>query len=323
MQFIVGKWISKPIYVAAELGIAAMLADGPMSIDALARMSRTNSPSLYRVMRALASIGIFSELEGKRFQHTPMSEWLKTGAMRSAALIFNADWNEKAWSHFLDSVRTGETAFEKAHGMPISDWLEKHPEAAEMLGDANAFKAATSHRAIVDAYDFSDIDTLIDVGGGYGALMAEILMANPLMKGTVAELPSVVPGAKEWIRARGIENRCDVAECDFFNFIPAGNDAYLMSHILHDWSDEQCRVILRNCHKAMKPNTKLLVIEMIVPPGNTPSIAKLLDLEMFVITGGSERTEVEFKALIESSGFTLSRIISTNESISVIEAVAS
>ena len=322
MQFIIGKWISKPIYVVAELGIADMLSDGPKSVETLARMSETHAPSLYRVMRALASVGIFSEIEEKQFQHTPMSEWLQTGMMRSAALMFNADWNEKAWSLFLDGVRTGKTPFEKAHGAPISDWLEKNPHAAEVLGEANAFKAATSHRAIVEAYDFSSIATLTDVGGGYGALMAEILMANPVLKGVVAELPSVVPRAKDMIRARGVENRCDVVECDFYNTIPAGSDAYLLSHILHDWADEPCRQILRNCRKAMKPGSTLLIIEMLVPDGNEPSVAKLLDLEMFVITGGLERTEAEFRELLASTGFRFSRIIPTNESICVIEAVA-
>jgi hypothetical protein len=192
-----------------------------------------------------------------------------------------------------------------------------------VLNEANAVKAANSHRAIVDVYDFSDVNTLTDVGGGHGALMAEILGANPLMKGIVADLPSVLQGAKRLIRTRGIEDRCEAVACDFFNEVPAGSDAYLMSHILHDWADEKCITILRNCHKAMKPESKLLVIEMVIPPGNEPSVAKLLDLEMLVITGGRERTKKEFRYLFESSGFELSRIIPTKESICVIEGIRS
>lgn len=321
MKFIVGKWISKPIYAAAEFGIADMLAQGPKSIEELAQMSKTHGPSLYRMMRALASVGIFSERQDKQFELTPMGECLKTGAMRSAALMFNSDWNEKAWSHFTESVRTGETAFEKAYGEPISEWLSKNHQAAEVLNKANAMKAAMSHRAIADAYDFSDIRTLTDVGGGYGVLMAEILRANPSMKGIVADIPPVVQEARKIIRERGIEDRCEAVECDFFKTIPGGSDAYLMSHILHDWTEQQCQVILQNCCKAMKPGSKLLVVEMIIPPGNEPSVAKLLDLEMFVITGGHERTEKEFKYLLESSGFKLSRIIPTKESIFVIEGL--
>ena len=321
MKFIVGRWISKPIYVAAELGIADMLVEGPKSIEELAQASQSHAPSLYRMMRALASVGIFYETENKRFELTPMAECLKKGAMRSVALLFNSDWSDRAWGYFMDSVKTGDTAFEKAHGMPVSDWLEKNPQAEEVFNEANAIKAVNSHRAIIDVYDFSGINTLTDVGGGIGALMAEILIANPLMNGVVADIPSVIRKARKIIRSRGIEDRCELVECDFFKTIPAGSDGYLMSHILHDWSAEQCKTILKNCHKAMKPESKLLIVEMIVPPGNQPSIAKLLDLEMLVTTGGCERTEKEFKILLETSGFKLSRTIATNESICVIEGI--
>lgn len=320
MLFIVGKWISKPIYVAAELGIADMLTNGPRSIAELAQDSQSHAPSLYRMMRALASVGIFFETEGKRFELTPMAECLKEGAMRSLALMFNSEYSDKAWGYFLDSIKTGDSAFEKAHGMPIIDWLEKNPQVAKVFNEANAYKAANSHRAIVDVYDFSGIDTLTDVGGGIGALMAEILIANPSMKGTVADIPSVIQEARKFIRSRGVANRCKTVECDFFKEIPAGSDGYLMSHILHDWSSDQCKIILKNCHNAMKPESKLLVIEMVVPPGNGFSIAKLLDLEMLV-NGGCERTEQEFKTLLESSGFKLSRIIATKESICIIEGI--
>jgi len=321
MKFIAGRWISKPIYVAAELRIADMLADGPKSIKELAQASQSHASSLYRMMRALASVGIFSETEDKRFELTPMAEYLKTGTMRSIALMFNSDWSDKAWGYFLDCVKTGDTAFEKAHGMPVSDWLEKNPLAADLFNEANAVKAANSHRAIVDVYDFSGINTLTDVGGGIGVLMVEILIANPLMKGVVADIPSVIQEARKIIKSQGLEDRCEAVECDFFKKIPSGSDAYLMSNILHDWSDEQCRIILTNCHRAMKTESRLLVVEMVIPPGNEPSVAKLLDLEMLVTTGGRERTEKEFKTLLESSGFKFSKTIATKESICIIEGL--
>ena len=321
MQFILGKWISKPIYVAVELGIADMVADGPKSIDELAHMSKAHGPSLYRVMRALASVGIFSETGDRSFALTPMAECLKEGALRSIALMFNADWHERAWENLLDSVRTGEVAFVKAHGMPIFDWFREHPCAADIYHEANAIKAMTSHRAIIDAYDFSGVNTLTDIGGGHGALMAEILGANPAMRGVVAELPSVVNKAEEFIRTRGLKARCEVVKCDFFKEIPPGADAYLMSHILHDWDDDTCQRILGNCRRAMKPGSPLLVVEAVIPPGNEFSVAKLLDLEVFVMGGGRERTEAEFRDLFQSSGFALSRVVPTQESISVIEGI--
>ena len=323
MKYIVGRWISKPIYVVAELGIADFLADGPKPIEELAQRSQTHAPSLYRILRALASVGIFSETENRHFELTPMAECLRTGAMRSIAMLFHSDWGDKAWGCVLETVKTGETAFEKAHSMPLSDWLKKHPYAAEVFNEANAVKAAHSHRAVVDAYDFSGIHTLTDVGGGLGALMAEILAAHPSIKGIVADVPPVVQETRKVIKARGIEERCEAVECDFFKNVPSGGDAYLMSHILHDWPDDQCLVILKNCHRAMKPQTKLLIVETVIPPRNEPSIGKLLDLEMLVITGGRERTEPEFKKLLESSGFKLSRILPTKESICVIEGIRS
>ncbi|MDY6857385.1 MAG: methyltransferase [Thermodesulfobacteriota bacterium] len=323
MEFIVGRWISKPIYVAAELGIADMLAEGSKSVEELAQASQSHAPSLYRMMRALASVGIFCEKESRRFELTPMAEYLKTGAMRSIALMFNSGWSDKAWGYFLDSVKNGGTAFEKAHGVPLVDWLEENPKAAEVFNEANAIKAAGSHSVIVDAYDFSGIDTLTDVGGGLGALMMVILTANASMKGIVADTFSVIQETKKIIKAQGMENRCQEVECDFFKNIPSGSDAYLMSNILHDWSDEQCRIILTNCKHAMKKESRLLVVEMIVPPGNESSITKLLDLEMLVMTGGRERTEAEFKYLFEGSGFKISRIIPTKDNICIIESIVS
>lgn len=321
MMFIVGKWISKPIYAAAELGIADMLTEGPKTITELAQASHTHAPSLYRMMRALSCVGIFAEISDQRFELTPIAEYLKTGVMRSIALMFNSDWNDRAWGYFLDSIKTGDTAFETAHGMPVADWLEKNPRAAAVFNEANAIKAAGSHHIITDSNVFSGIDSLTDIGGGLGALMAKILEANPAMQGIVADLPSVIEKAREFIRDRGMEDRCQAVECDFFENIPPGSDAYLLSNILHDWSDERCRRILANCHMAMQARAKLLIIEMVVPPGNEPSMAKLLDLEMFVITGGRERTAVEFKDLLESSGFKLSRIIPTEENICIIEGI--
>jgi ubiquinone/menaquinone biosynthesis C-methylase UbiE len=321
MKFILGKWISKPIYVVAKLRIADILSDGPKSIEELAQMINVNASSLYRVMRALACLGIFSETNDGRFELTPMAECLKSDALRPISLMMHSDWHDRAWDNLLESVKTGEKAFDKVHGMPIFDWFRENPQAAQIYNEANAIKAITSHRAIIGAYDFSGISSLTDIGGGNGSLIVEILKANSSLRGVVADLPSVVMTAKDFIHNQGFESRCKVIECDIFDKIPAGSDAYLMSHILHDWDDEECLTILRNFYKAMKPGTRLLVVEALIPAGNEFSIAKLLDIEVFVMGGGRERTENEFRDLFESTGLKLSKIVSTDESVSIIEGI--
>lgn len=321
MKMIVSKWISKPIYVAAELGIADELSQGGKRIEDLARVTNTHAPTLYRIMRALVSVGIFHESRDRYFELTPLAECLKTGAMRSFAQLFNARWNDRAWEYLLDSVRTGTSAFETAYGEPLFQWLEKNPDAARLHNEANAVKSAQSHRAVADVYNFSNIRHLTDVGGGRGALMAEILAANPRMKGVVADLPGVVREAGKMIQDRGLSDRCTVAACDFFNRIPGGSDGYLLSNILHDWPDDVCITILENCRKAMSPHAMLLVVEMVVPRDNAPSVVKLLDLEMLVMTGGMERNLSEFKHLFEVAGFRLARCIPVQDELCLIEGV--
>ena len=319
MKFILGKWISKPIHVAAKLGIADILSDGPKSIEELAIITNTHETSLYRVMRALSCMGIFAETRDRRFELTPLAECLKSGALRPVSLMMHSTWHDKIWDHLLESVKTGEKAFDKIHGMPAFEWFEENPQAAQIYNEANAIKAITSHRAIIEAYDFTGIDSLTDIGGGNGALMSEILKSNLSLRGIVADRPSVVASAKEFIRGQGLEARCKAVTCDIFDEIPSGSDAYVMSHILHDWDDDEALTILRNCYRAVKPGDRLLVVETIIPPGNEFSIAKLLDLEVFVMGGGRERTEDEFRKLFETAGFALSRIVPTAESISIIE----
>ena len=321
MQFITGKWLSKPLYIAAELGIADLLSNGPKSIDELARKSATHSPFLYRIMRALASVGIFTESSDGTFDLTPIATLLQSGFMRSVVIMFNAQWNDSAYTCLLECMRSGRNPFETAHRQPVMKWLEQNQEAAKIFNEANSFKAATSHGAIIEAYDFNGIELLADIGGGTGALMIEVLKAHPQMSGLIADVPSVVKEAEEKIKEKNLEGRCKVASCDFFTSIPSGYDAYLLSNILHDWPDTQCRIILDNFYKRMKPGTKLLIVEMIVPPGNEFSVAKLLDIEMLVITGGLERTADEFKSLLNASGFNNIKIVPAKKNISVIEVL--
>ncbi|NNG02024.1 MAG: methyltransferase [Desulfobacteraceae bacterium] len=319
MKFIASKWIGKPIYAAAELGIADLLADGPLSINTLAETTRTHAPSLFRLMRALAGVGIFAQGEDGRFALTPTAECLKTGKLRSAAILFNAEWSDRAWARLLDNLKTGEAAFEIAYGQPLTEWLARNPDAAAVFDDANAVRAVQSHRVIVKAIDFSIHNHVVDIGGGTGALMTEILKANPHLTGMVADVAPVVEKAAMLIRQKELTARCEAVVCDFFKAVPANADAYILSNILHDWPDDQCRTILTNCRDTMARNSTLYVIEMIVPSGNTPSIAKLLDLEMLVMTGGRERTQEEFRDLLSDAGLMISVFHHTPDTISIIE----
>ena len=321
MQFILSKWISKPIYVAAKLGIPDILGEENKSIKDLAELTDTSAATLYRMMRALASVGIFSELENHNFKNTPLSECLMKDRLKSAVLMFQSSWHDSIWENLQYSIQTGKPAFEKVFGESAFEWFGKNPEEATIFHEANSFKAASSHRVITEVYDFSGIKILADVGGGVGSLMIEILNVNPHMKGVVAELPQVVPQLNKIIKKNKLERRMSAVECDFFKKIPRSSDTYLLSHILHDWPDEKCITILKNCRKAIPAYGKLLIVEGIIPPGNEFSISKLLDLEVLLMGGGCERTEDEFRSLFNKSGFSLSQVIRTEESISIIEGV--
>lgn len=320
MKFIMEKWISKPIYAVSKLGIADILKNGPKTIEDIASMSNTHCPTLYRIMRALASVGIFTEVEYKKFALAPMAEMLQTGKSGSVySLMFHSDWNDKAWTKLIECIRTGKTAFDIAQGMPLFKWLEKKPKAAELLHEANNIKTRNSHAIINDFYNFSSVEKIIDIGGGKGSLLLEILKKNPHINGIIAELPSVIPETDKEIKRNGLQNRCRTKSCDFFKNIPSGGDVYILSNILHDWPNKKCQIILKKCYEAMTDDSKLLIIEMIVPEGNKPSISKLLDLEMLVITGGAERTKKEFIQLFDLSGFKISRMIPMKGEVSIIE----
>jgi len=323
MRMILAKWISKPIYAAAELGLADLLAAGPMSVEQLARATQTQSDPLYRLLRALASVGIFAEGDDRRFRLTPMASLLQDGSLRSTVLSFNSEWNDRAWMHLLEGVRRGCTPFEEAFGMSFFEWLQGNPREANLLQQANAIRASQYRRALCEAYDFSRFSTLTDLGGGHGALLQEILLANPTLRGTLADLASVLPEAGKTLAAAGLGERCSTVECDFFRSVPSGSDAYLLANVLHDWPDERAGLILENCHQAMVPGSTLLIVEMVVPPGNEPSAAKLLDLEMLVITGGRERREEEFRALLSAAGLSLDRLLPIGQGLFILEAVLS
>jgi len=321
MQLITAKWISKPIYVVVKLGIPDILTNGPLSITEIAERCNAHAPFLLQIMKALASIKIFREKENQVFELTEMAECLKKDSMRDIVLMLLSDWHDAAWNCLLESIQTGKVAFNLAHGEPAFDWLNKNPEIAEIVCKANTIKAAGSFVPLVNVYDFSNVRNVIDIGGGYGVLMTSILKANPHLSGCILDLPFVLRNTEVFIKDENLEQRCKLQDCDFFKEIPKGYDMYLMSNIIHDWDDEKCKIILKNCFNAMGPDTKLLIIEMIIPTGNNFSIVRLLDLEVLVMGGGKERTEIEYRNLIKSAGFYINNIIPVNNDVSIIECI--
>ena len=322
LQLISGFWISRAIYIAAKLGIADLLRDGPRTAAELAAATGAHASSLYRVLRALASVGVFTEDEKRGFALTPLSETLRTdapGSLRAFATVELGEEHYPAWGELLHSVKTGKIAFDRAFGMPVWEFFEQNPENAKTFNDAMTGMTLAVNGAVLSGYDFSPIGKIVDVGGGHGSLIASILKANPQMKGVLFDAPSVAEGARSRIEVAGIADRCEVVPGDFFQSLPGGGDAYILKWIIHDWDDDRSITILRNCHSAMTEAGKLLLVEAVVPRGSEPHFSKFIDLNMLVMTGGRERTENEYRMLLEASGFKLTRTIPTESPMSVIE----
>ena len=315
-----GYWSSQVLYVIAKLGLADLLKQGPKTAEELASATHTHPRSLYRLLSSSVSLGLFAEDEQKRFSLTPLSDWLQSdvpGSQRATAVIVG-DLLYRAWGELLYSVQSGSVAFEKVHGMAFFDYLSKNPEQASVFDEAVGMHAwATT--AILEAYDFSGIQVLADIGGGNGSAIKAILKKYPGMRGILFDMPVVAERAKGNIQAAGLANRCQVIGGSFFESVPSGAHAYIMRHVIHDWDDEKSARILKNVHGAMGKDGKLLLAEYVMPPGNTPSMARGSDLVMLVISGGKERTEEDFRALYERAGFCLTKIVPTKAGICVIE----
>jgi hypothetical protein len=318
-RMLTGYWVSQALYVAAKLGLADQLADGPRSADELAAHTQTHAGALYRLLRALASVGVFAEDEAGRFGLTPAAECLRDrpGSQRALAIMCGEE-HYRAYGELLYSVQTGKTAFDKVYGMPVFDFLSKHPEQAQIFDAAMVGVHGRETAAVLDAYDLADVRVLADIGGGNGSLLTGVLQRYPHMRGILYDLPGVAERAKANLQAAGLAERCTVLSGSFFESVPPGADAYLMRHIIHDWDDARCGTILGNIQRIIGSG-RLLVVEGVVPPGNDPCFSKLLDLTMLVIPGGKERTEPEYRALFEQNGFQLTRVVPTKADVSVIE----
>lgn len=303
MQFIIGKWISKPIGVVARLGIADLLVDSPKDIATLAAATKTDPASLYRVMRALASVGIFREKATRKFALTPLGQCLTNENLRYQAMMFQSDWHDRAWSGLDHTVKTGEPAFDSVFGQSAFEWLADHPDEAEVHGNAMAANIHSRTEALLKIFDFSPYTVVVDVGGGHGALLTAIVSGYPHMHGVIADLPHVASGAASRLTEEGLLNRCHFEGCNFLESVPEGGDLYILSNVLHDWSDTDCLKILSTIQNSWNSGATILIIEFLLPGKNVFSPAKLLDIEMMVMSqGGRERTEEEFCDLLSQSG---------------------
>jgi hypothetical protein len=326
VQMAVGKWVCQALKVAAELAVADVLGDSSAAVEVLALRTGANADALYRLLRALAALGVFEELPGRRFRNNALSTALRSDVPGSARPMVRwlgeeAAWH--AWGAFEHSVRTGAAAFDHVLGASVFDYFGQHPATAAIFDEAMTSFALEAGAAVARAYDFSGVETLVDVGGGQGALLAAVADRFPGLRCVLLDRPEVIAGARKVLAATPHAGRIELRPGDFLLEVPAGADAYLLMHILHDWDDERCVRILANCREAMADGGTILAVEQVVEDGPRAAVAKLLDLEMLAMTpGGRERTGPEFAALFERAGLRLASIRPTEAGVCVIEAVA-
>lgn len=316
---------SQAITVAAKLRIADHLCDGPRTTAELAGLTGSHEPSLYRLMRGLASAGIFRREPDGSFSNTELGDMLRTDhpeSLRSAAHMICDRWQWASHQNMLHSVTTGGIAFDHTFGMPIFPYFAEHPEDAAVFDEAMTSFSITTALAVVAAYDFSGAGTIADIGGGHGLLLSKVLHSVPGAKGVLFDQPQVVAAAGAVLEKEGTAERVEKVGGDFFKEIPVAADIYLMKYIIHDWNDEQSETILRNLAAAAAPGARLLLVETVVEEDdNQPSLSKLMDLNMLVMTGGRERTAAEYAELFERTGFRLERVIPTTTPMQIVEAV--
>src|SRR5215471_4565598 len=324
-QMVIGKWISQAVGTVVEIGVPDQLAKGARRCRDIAREVGVSEDGLYRLLRALASVGLFAEGADRRFRLTGMGQLLRSDHPESLAgyARFTAhDITWRPWGLLGYSVKTGMPAFDNVFNASVFEHFSRNPEVASVFDDAMTSISAMEARAASDAYDFKGVETLMDVAGGHGLLLATVLRRHKRMRGILFDLPHVASGAAATFERAGITGRVRIETGDFFRELPSGADAIIMKHILHDWDDDSARRILQACHRALGPRGKVLIVDPVVPPGNAPHYGKLLDLEMLVLTPrGRERTKVEFARLLQGAGFRLSRVIATESPLSIVEAV--
>jgi hypothetical protein len=324
-QLIQGFQVTQCLYVAAKIGIADLLKDGPHSLEDLAQATGTHAPSLYRVLRLLTAVDLLTEGEAHSFALTPLGTYLQTGvpgSMRHLVLFYGEQANWHVWGALLHSVETGEPAYQQVLGFTNREYRAHHPEALALFHQYMTEWAARLAPTVAAAYDFSATSTLVDVGGGQGQILASILQAHPSLRGVLFDLPQVVAGAPPLLEAAGVAERCEVVGGDAFTAVPAGYETYLLSRVILPYDDERALTILTRCQQAMQPQGKVLLVEPVILTGEPPELLGLeMDVHMLVTTGGKERTEAEYRALLGAAGFELTRLVPVLRPFSLLEAV--
>lgn len=324
LQMMSGFWVSRGLWVAAKLGIADLLQDGEKSVEELAAATETHPNSLFRVLRMLATVGVFEQKGEDRFAQTPLSETLVSDSpfsLKAGVIAEMGEVHYDSWGNIMHSVKTGEIAFDHKFGMNVWQYFETDPEKAQNFNKYMVSSSAAVSQPIVEAYDFNASQKIIDVGGGLGSMISAILQANPNLSGVLFDAPSVIEKAKDYLAQTGVADRCETIGGDFFEAVPTGGDLYYMRWIIHDWDDDLSITILKNIRQVIPENGKLLLLEAVVPDDNNPHFSKFMDLIMLTMTGGCERTAQQYETLLEKGGFRVTKVIPTNSFMSIVEAV--
>jgi hypothetical protein len=322
-QLLAGFQLSQAISVAATLGIPDLLKDGTQTSDELASATESHPDALYRLLRALAAAGVLHEEEGRRFTLSELGQPLRSDAPDSLhgwAVFVGRPYYREAWSHLLHSIRTGENAFRHVHGVDVWTYRAEHPQESAIFDRAMEALTRNVVASVLEAYDFARFGTVVDVGGGNGALLAALLEAHPAMRGIVFDQPHVVAAAETVLAGRGVADRCEIVGGSFFESVPGGGDAYLLKAIVHDWEDDEAIAILKVVRRGASPGAAVLVLESELGPRNEALLAKLSDLNMLAVPRGRERSEHEYAALFEAAGLEYVGTTPTADRIAVYEA---
>ncbi len=327
LERIAAYWQSQLVFMAAKLGIADALVSGPLTVEEIASRVGAHAPTLKRVLRALASLGIFASDPHGRYHLTRLAQTLRSDhpeSLRDFALMLVDDYNWSAWGALEHAVRTGGSAFEHVHGAPAFTWMRRHPEKEKMFSASMASISVMENGAVARSYAFGKLQTVVDVGGAHGHLLVAILRSYVRVRGILFDQPAVVAEAARagYVTASDVTARCRTQAGDFFASVPVGADAYVLKYIIHDWDDDRSIRILENCRKAMSADGRVLVVDHVVAPGNRFDWGKLMDINMMVMLGSKERTKDEFRQLFMRAGLRLKRVIRTGSSLSILEGVA-
>jgi hypothetical protein len=323
-RLVSGFHVSQAIHAAVELGIPDLLADDERTSDELAHASGSDPGNLYRLLRALASLGVLHEADGRRFSLTPLGQPLRgdvPSSLRGWVRLIGRDYVWRSWGNLAHAVRHGENAFQALYGTGLFEWRAEHPEESVIFDEAMRSLTSLSNEALLAAYDFGRFGTIVDVGGGTGTLLASVLEAHPGTRGILFDQAHVVTGAEPVLRAAGVLDRCEVVAGSFFAAVPGGGDAYVLKSIIHDWEDEESVRILSACRAAMAPGAMLVLVERDLGGPNENPAAKLADLNMLVMPGGRERTDGEYAELFRRAGLRHSGTTLAATGHALIEAV--